>query len=551
MRVGFLGGFPDPDPLSERTLNFVSDKIELCIKDNQMDHGQCSRSRASVAPLRLLAVHKGDFVQLTEADGQHLQYAALSYCWGSSQAIIPARTLASNIEFRLKSGFTLSSLPQTLQDGITVARRLSIPYIWIDALCIVQDSEEEWKREARKMMQYYEHAYITIVATSAASADEGFLHNRPSYVHLALKDAWSGEPGKALHFSYPQYDNTSYNINDSVWNKRGWTFQERLLSARLIFFARHGTWFECRGAEWTDGQSATFTGKLSTRFLSTSTVHSPVDGSTMGKGWTDSSSTWREWYEIIHQYSERKLTNADDSLPAISGISANFSRNLDAGVYLLGLWKGDICRGLLWRRIHDFLRGASVYHYQSGVYPSWTWCSMTRRVFWPPIDSCQNTAQLVNVEHAGESQESSSSTKSTLVMSGHIFNGEALAQAPPKTKIELCFDDDEHQMDIVDRCYGKFDSWKLKAFYAMILVEDKRVSYLSGAGKDRFSQYKAVSKHHGILLEQKSNNSDQFSPVVRRFYRVGVFCVEIFEDNDLNRKFMTQLRHHKDTVEIT
>jgi hypothetical protein len=85
--------------LSEKTLSFVRDKIELYVRNNQMRHGQCSQLRASKGPLRLLAVGDGNFVQLIEADSQFLQYLALRYCWGSSDAIVSARTLASNLGF--------------------------------------------------------------------------------------------------------------------------------------------------------------------------------------------------------------------------------------------------------------------------------------------------------------------------------------------------------------------------------------------------------------------------------------------------------------------
>jgi hypothetical protein len=331
-----------------------------------MNHGKCSGLRASAAPLRLLAVRGGDIVQLTKTDGQHLQYAALSYCRGSSEAIESTRTLASNLEFRLKNGFTLSSLPRTLQDGIIVARRLSIPYIWIDALCIVQDSEKEWETEAKKI-QCYEHAYVRIVAISATSADEGFLYNKTSYVHLALTNAWNGEPGRVLHFSYPRYDDISFDVENSIWNNRGWTLQERLLSGRLIFTI-HGTWFECRGASWTQRPEVAV-GCFVTKFLPTSTARRPEEIFTAVKSCVESSSAWREWYTIVIQYTKRKLTNTDDRLPAISGISANLSQNLNAGVYLLGLWKEDICRGLLWRR--PALRlDVGVFHHQLGVYSS-------------------------------------------------------------------------------------------------------------------------------------------------------------------------------------
>jgi hypothetical protein len=167
---------------------------------------------------------------------------------------------------------------------------------------------------------------------------------------------------------------------------------------------------------------------------------------------------------------------------------------------------------------------------------------MNKQAFWPTMLSYQNTVHLINMGQADEDQTLASSTKPTLVMSGYIFNGEALSKTPRKVIVRLQFGDDGHEMDILHGSGGDFDSVKLKAFYAMILVEDKRLS----AGQSR-----VVFQHHSILLEQKFRNSDQFPPVVRRFHRVGVFCIEIFEGNDLNREFINQLRHQKEKIEIT
>jgi hypothetical protein len=87
--------------LSERALSFVRDKIELYVQNNQIRHGQCSQLRASKGPLRLLVVGDGNFVQLIEDDSRFFQYPALRYCWGSSDAIVSARTLAPNLGFNV------------------------------------------------------------------------------------------------------------------------------------------------------------------------------------------------------------------------------------------------------------------------------------------------------------------------------------------------------------------------------------------------------------------------------------------------------------------
>jgi len=571
--IAFLGGFPDPDPLSETSLKFIKDKIGLCVGNEQSNHDQCSRLRASTAPLRLLAVIDGNLVQLAETDGQHLQYAALSYCWGSSKAIVSARTLGSNLESRLH-GFELSSLPQTLQDSVIVARSLSIPYIWIDALCIVQDDSDEWAIEATKMMQYYERAYITIVATIATSADEGFLVKRPSYVHLALMNAWKNEPGRALHFSYPQYLNRGEtNINKSTWNSRGWTLQERLLSGRVVFFTHHGTWFECRGANWTDGKRIDSADSPRTRFPPTTSTL-PNDKKSREEGWGNQSSTTWQWYLIVKDYMARRLTYAGDRLPAISGIAASFSRYLTADAYLIGLWRTDICRGLLWRRLHVHLSDAGVYHHQPGDYPSWTWCGMNYKVFWPYMNySYDNCAQLVRVEHedsAVKDPKSSLVKNTILVMSGCVFNAGALSRKPTKTRVKLRFDDDTYEMDIVEGAMGDFAFEKLTPFSAMILVQQKEEPKLPAMiqvqQKEEPELYslepldssypEEVFKAHGILLLQReqlggSVNYNSQPPVTRRFHRVGVFCIEIVEITLASEEFMERLYRQKDTVEIT
>lgn len=178
---------------------------------------------------------------------------------------------------------------------------------------------------------------------------------------------------------------------------------------------------------------------------------------------------------------------------------------------------------------------------------------MNYEVFWPYMFSYRNTAHLVKVEHADETVEdrkSPLSTNSLLVMSGCIFNGEALSKKPPKTRVKLRFDDDIHEMNIVDGAFGDFDSVKLTAFYAIILVQIEVPARYSMVA-DRFSQTEPVFGAHGILLEQELGGSDNFQLVTRRFHRVGVFCIEIVENSDSNREFMNQLYCQKDTIEIT
>lgn len=110
-------------------------------------------------------------------------FAALSYCWGPTE--VNYSTTASRLENH-KQQLAWDRLPKTVQDAITVTQNLGIPYLWVDALCIVQRSEYQgdaglvvddgdWAEEAVKMAGVYRHACVTIIALSPKSSDQGFL----------------------------------------------------------------------------------------------------------------------------------------------------------------------------------------------------------------------------------------------------------------------------------------------------------------------------------------------------------------------------------------
>jgi hypothetical protein len=101
-------------------------------------------------------------------------YAALSYCWGGPQTV--TSTMAT-IQDRTQ-GVTMQSFPQTIQDAIYVTQNLGLRHIWIDALCILQDSPEDKAHELGQMARIYANSYVTIAATSARSVSEVFLQTR-------------------------------------------------------------------------------------------------------------------------------------------------------------------------------------------------------------------------------------------------------------------------------------------------------------------------------------------------------------------------------------
>lgn len=115
--------------------------------------------------------HGGNLKLVQTFNGQTGRYAALSYCWGAS---LPSTTTTTNLQAR-ESNIDFDTLPKTLQDAILIVRCMDIGYIWMDCLCILQDSKADWEHEAARMADVYSNAYLTIAASRAEHCGEGFI----------------------------------------------------------------------------------------------------------------------------------------------------------------------------------------------------------------------------------------------------------------------------------------------------------------------------------------------------------------------------------------
>lgn len=181
-------------------------------------------------------------------DAGKIGYASLSHCWGSSPLL---KTEWGNYGKHLKS-INFSELPKTFQQAIAFSRTMDIRYLWIDSLCIIQDSEADKDSELPKMGKIYRNAIFNIAACSAADSSQGLFSDRnaalvkPQDLSFNITTADGQEfPVKtklspALRAFAHQKDKIS-NTLDS----RGWVFQERALSKRIFSFEQQMMWFEC------------------------------------------------------------------------------------------------------------------------------------------------------------------------------------------------------------------------------------------------------------------------------------------------------------------
>ena len=233
---------------SESSLKVADDWLKECISS----HSGCNTGQSDYwIPKRLLDIGSltTDLVSLKskEALPENSRYMALSYCWGTTSFF-----QLSNDSFpMLLDGVSLEEFPKTIQDAIEVTRCLGVRFLWVDSLCMFQDSKgsPSWLDEALQMDKVYAHSYATIAATCARAANEGMFRKRfLDYVTLQLPAHTLGDRRSlALPTKFVVADkNIKDNFGLAPLRERAWTVQERFMAPRLLHFAQRELFWECK-----------------------------------------------------------------------------------------------------------------------------------------------------------------------------------------------------------------------------------------------------------------------------------------------------------------
>jgi Heterokaryon incompatibility protein (HET) len=119
-----------------------------------------------------------------------------------------------------------------------VTRLLEIRYLWIDSLCIIQDSTEDWGKEFVKMPQTYQNSTVTIAGPAASSCCAGFLDRQPQPAFPEFDIAFQSRIGQDTGLMNVSYTKGVSSLGlmpeiNSVLSKRAWILQGRLLSRRV------------------------------------------------------------------------------------------------------------------------------------------------------------------------------------------------------------------------------------------------------------------------------------------------------------------------------
>ena len=328
-----------------------------------------------MAPRRLIDVGLPGqpIVRLIETNSQPLKYAALSYCWGTIQTgyITTNKTVS-----HMKQGVPLALLSQTIQDAVTVVRKLGIKYLWVDALCIIQGQNQtaDWMEELNRMGYIYNNAYLTIAATSASRASQGFLaHRNRSGIPIDFKVSKNGRREGRVFFRGCTEIASSFreDVEGSPLRQRAWVKQERILSRRMVDFSSNQIYWTCRMSRHSeDSQEDTDGGMEAAAFIHCLRSFGISLGLTGKQKDLFQGLFFRAWADLIQEYSALQLTHESDRLPALAGI-ADIASWIVPGQYLSGIWEANLSAGLLWQPTKHPANLSDI-----ACVPSWSWVSV-------------------------------------------------------------------------------------------------------------------------------------------------------------------------------
>ncbi|KAI0861262.1 HET-domain-containing protein [Xylaria cubensis] len=369
---------PSSDLEPETGCDIYLAQVENWVDDCRETHEYCKDQLSTVLPTRVLDVaRQEDSVFLYEPEEtQKGSYVALSHVWGGE---VPIRTTIEKLSL-FKDGIHLDSLPQTFRDAVFMTRLLKCRYLWVDSLCIIQDSREDWAQEANHMADVYGNAYVTIAAVASANSRGGLFskHEVSAAKHTIRRvddfgrDVIVNVRPALEHTSY--YESSPYGLPVDTEAKllgRAWCFQEYLLSPRVLLFTNWEILWVCHtrrecncGEISRDTRDINPESDLKIRFERTLRSGSIRE-------------LHRLWMDIANRYSLKDMTFATDKLPALAGIANLFSTK-GLGRYLNGLWESTCLQDLFWEHSWLFIdeNQITVRRLEGPSMPSWTWASV-------------------------------------------------------------------------------------------------------------------------------------------------------------------------------
>jgi hypothetical protein len=302
------------------------------------------------------------------------QYVALSYVWGTAKQL---KLQSNKVSQFYSSGYLLEvqdSIPRTIRDAMSLTHGLGLRYLWVDALCLVQDAGDDVMKGVMIMDLIYERAYVTILAAEGNSAEAG-LPGVGLTPRLVQQNVVPLKPGLSIMC----VESLDRHLNRSYWASRGWTFQEQYLSRRTIAFVGGLTFFRCRQRVWSEETWTDRDPELSPE-QDTDMNYITIAQREMDQT-SDFGATFEYLFASIARFQTRALSKEGDALIAMAGISQRVAALVNTSM-VMGLpaciFPIALCfnsNDPPYQRRHEF--------------PSWSWAGWKGRQLWLVTDQLE------------------------------------------------------------------------------------------------------------------------------------------------------------------
>lgn len=286
---------------------------------------------------------------------QGARYIALSYVWGKARQL---HLTQSSVDELMTDGAITTHyhrLPSTVRDALTLCARLGERYLWVDTLCIVQDSPHDKMWQINRMGKIYSGATLTVVAATGDDADAGLPRLSQNLKPMA------------------PHQNFQSAMASCKWETRGWTFQEKVLSVRLLVFTENQLYFSCRRATWSEDGIADPGFEMEMCAETHESHLEKKDESTIPAASLDADL--ERYTRLVEEYSTRTLTHQGDALNAFVGILDIFTRIRDKSTtFTYGLPVAAFDYAFCWSA------ASHAPDLRRPEFPSWSWLGWRQKV---------------------------------------------------------------------------------------------------------------------------------------------------------------------------
>lgn len=484
----------------------------------------------------------------------------LSHRWAPEGG--PVMLLESNLH-QYSEQLPWEHLLPKFKDAIDTVRNLSqtlnVMYIWIDVLCILQDSTTDKEAEIAKMSGIYRHSLCNL---AMCEEEDGQLSLHEDIGTLNLHECVlpvGPATRPSLRFSIDHWNLYEKLVSKSTLNSRAWVLQELVLAPRVLYFTTQQVIFECTETCCYQNSPRRNRGRLN-RIKADPLIQQSRQAEVKDPDMVN----YIFWLDKAFEYAKRTLTFESDKLQAISAIARLVQTQLQGrDEYILGLWKKYLYLHILWEH-GDEPKTVDLSTIPEARRPSWSWISVTGSVtnFQATPSSIQNTESLVKlvprVRYANENNHFGDASSAELDATGVVAKVQLEVRwAAGLEKGKNCANDarllggnpneNEHSVEdffaVFDTLLGRLEegkSFSLQAYCLFVVIRHwtKPDKHLIGLILSRLRQERGLYRRIGTFRVSQDGSKGLVEEIQARYLLAEEDYLEQMPDGSYRIKIL-------------